>query len=101
MGSLNPLMRSSSETICLSVTALPRKRQRKLSVHRVCGEPSGQTLTPRLAIILSVSPSPDALPITAARLLGSREGHSTYTSTPTKSILGAGLGAGIFTGGRD
>src|SRR5689334_10600388 len=93
-------IRSSKDTICLGVTELPRKRQRKSSVQRVSGDPSGQTLTPRLAIISRARPSPDALPMTAARLFGSREGHSTYTSTPTSSILGAGLGAGILTGGR-
>ncbi len=59
------------------------KRQRKLSVQKVSANPSGHTLTPRLAIIVSFKPSPAAGAIFTASEFGSRDGHPTYTSMPS------------------
>ena len=56
------MMRAISCPICGLVARRRRNRQRKLSVQNVSGNPSGHTFTPRLAIISSFRPSPEALP---------------------------------------
>src|ERR1035437_6273053 len=72
----------AAEIRCTTSSSLPMpvwpsamKRQRKLSVQKVSGRPSGQTLTLRLSIICSVKPSPASLPTASARALGLREGQ--------------------------
>src|ERR1035437_2498697 len=66
---------ATSSSLPIPVWPSAMKRQRKLSVQKVSGRPSGQTLTPRLSIICSVKPSPASLPTASARALGLREGQ--------------------------
>src|SRR5712692_8930129 len=67
-----PTMRCNTPSTWGCVTELPVpevNRQRKLSVQNVSDMPSGQTLTPRLSIMVSVMPSP--FPHLARSLSGS------------------------------
>ena len=56
---LRLMMRAISIPICGGATVPDDlKRQRKLSVQNVSGDPSGHTLTPRFAINLANRPAP-------------------------------------------
>ena len=69
------------------------KRQHQWSVQNVSGEPSGQTLVPRLEIALSCSPSPSTPPRSLARSSPPPAFQSRKTSTPTRTFFSRGRDA--------
>src|SRR5256885_14983595 len=90
-------MRPSSDTTCACATFPPsdsgRKRQRQWSEQKVSVCPPGHTFTPRLLIIVSLTPSPLTLLSAAPRSFAEPFDQSRKTSTPTSSFFGAFLPA--------
>src|SRR5437868_7540318 len=89
----SPAIRLSSDTTCACATFPPsdsgRKRQRQWSEQKVSVCPPGQTFTPRLLIIISLTPSPLTLLSAAPRSFAEPLDQSRKTSTPTNSFCGA------------
>src|ERR1044072_3108681 len=87
--------RPSSDTTCPCATLPPlasvKKRQRQWSEQKVSLWPPGQTFTPRLLIIVSLTPSPFTLLIASPRSFADPRVQSRNTSTPTSSLFAAGF----------
>src|SRR5215213_4836877 len=85
-------MRPSNDTTCECTTLLPsdsrRKRQRQWSEQKVSVCPPGQTFTPRLLIIVNLTPSTVTLLIASPSSFAEPLVQSRKTSTPTSSFCG-------------
>src|SRR5215203_3720202 len=96
-------MRPSNDTICVCATLLlpdsDRKRQRQWSEQKVSACPPGQTFTPRLLIMVNLTPSLVTLLSASPRSFAEPLLQSRNTSTPTSSFCGSSLLVPTTAGG--
>src|SRR5215217_3825840 len=87
--------RPNNDTTCECATLLPsdsgRKRQRQWSEQKVSSCPPGQAFTPRLLIIVNLTPSPLTLLSATPSSFAEPLVQSRKTSTPTSSFCASVL----------